>query len=301
MPLAFPGSAQDILDLEAAGTLPNGVGVTRNQADVPIVVRSSYGNTGREVISGLDVSLAGAWETDWADVGLKLHWLHRADYEAWHAGTRLPGHRPRNSAHGTLRAGRGDITASWSVHARSGYANSRGTGRFGSWIGHDLGVDVRNPFGLSGASLAAGVINVGNEGPSVDSANPQRRRHRPGQPQGAHILPDPEGGVLTVRRRAAYLSAAVTSLAFDQREKELCARNMTCTEPNGAPSSPIPESGESRSCLTATSSPPFGNVPPVPVAATRPSSTKRCVTTSRIASWRTRCAEWWREELRESG
>ena len=172
MPLAFPGSAQDILNLEAAGALPNGVGVTRNQADVPIVVRSSYGNTGREVISGLDVSLAGAWETDWADVGLKLHWLHRADYKAWHAGTRLPGHRPRNSAHGTLRAEWGDITASWSVHARSGYANSRGTGRFGSWIGHDVSVDVRNPFGLSGASLAAGVINVGNEGPSIDSANP---------------------------------------------------------------------------------------------------------------------------------
>ena len=171
MPLAFPGSAQAILDLEAAGALPDGVTVTRDREGNPIAVRSSYGNTGKEEISGFDVSLEGAWQTDRTDLGIELHWLHRADYKAWNAGARLPGHLPRNSAHGMVRAGWDDITANWSVHARSGYANARGSGRFGSWIGHDLSLDVRNPLGLSGASLTAGVMNVGNEEPSIDSSN----------------------------------------------------------------------------------------------------------------------------------
>ena len=172
IPLAYSGSAQNILDLEAAGALPEGVGSTRDSHGNPVSVRSSYGNTGREEISGLDVALNGAWQTGWADLGLELHWLHRADYQAWDAGAQLPGHLPRHSAHANFRAGRGELTANWSVHARSGYANARQTGRFGSWIGHDLALDVRKPFGLSGASLTAGVLNVGNAQPSVDSANP---------------------------------------------------------------------------------------------------------------------------------
>ncbi len=171
-PLAFSGSAQDILDLEAAGALPDGVAVARDGRGDPVAVRSSYGNTGREEVSGFDVALDGAWRTDRADLGLTLHWLRRADYEAWNAGARLPGHLPRDSVHATLRAGRGGVAANWSVNARSGYANARGTGRFGSWIGHDLALDVRDPLGLSGASLTAGVINLGDEGPSIDSANP---------------------------------------------------------------------------------------------------------------------------------
>ena len=171
-PQAFPGSAQDILDLEAAGALPAGVAVTRDGDGALNAVSSSYGNTGREEISGIDVSLEGAWRTGWADLELTLHWLHRADYKAWNAGARLPGHRPRNSAHGMLRAGWGDIAANWSVNARSGYANETGTGRFGSWIGHDLGLNVRNPLGFPGTSFTAGIVNIGNEAPSIDSANP---------------------------------------------------------------------------------------------------------------------------------
>ncbi len=171
MPLAT-GSAQAIMKLEAAGALPPGASVTRNRSGDPVAVGSTYGNTGKEEISGFDVSLEGAWPTDWADIELKLHWLRRTDYKAWNAGVRLPGHVPRDSAHALLRARWGDIAAHWSVHGRSGYANARETGRFGSWIGHDLVLDVRKPFGLTGARLTAGVINIGDEEPSVDSANP---------------------------------------------------------------------------------------------------------------------------------
>ena len=99
-PLAFAGSARTILALEAAGALPVGVTVIRDREGNLIGVRSSWGNTGKEAISGFDVAVEGAWPTGWADVGLELHWLHRTDYKAWDGGARLPGHLARNSVHG---------------------------------------------------------------------------------------------------------------------------------------------------------------------------------------------------------
>ena len=170
MPVANGASAQAIMNLDARDALPDGVSVTRDGDD--ILLRSSYDNIGREEIAGFDVTLEGAWETGWADLGLELHWLHRSDYKAWIAGAPQPGHLARDRLHGQLRAGRGNVTANWSVLARSGYSNIFGTGRYGSWIGHDLTVDIDAPAGLEGMRLTAGILNVTDEEPSTDSADP---------------------------------------------------------------------------------------------------------------------------------
>ena len=170
MPELFSTSAQRIMSLEALGALPDSVSVTRD-GDA-ITIRNSYENLGKEEISGVDLAFEAEWETDHADIDLVVNWLHRTDYKKWVAGVRQPGHVPRDGFHGSLRAGRNDFTVNWGVQARSGYMDAQETGRFRSWINHDLSFDWREPLGLSGAALVGGVLNVGDAGPSVNTENP---------------------------------------------------------------------------------------------------------------------------------
>ena len=50
-----------------------------------------------------------------------------------------------------------------------------GTGRFKAWFGHDLALRWRNAFGVSGTSLIAGILNLENRSPSINSDDPLDR------------------------------------------------------------------------------------------------------------------------------
>ena len=50
--------------------------------------------------------------------------------------------------------------------------NLWGSGQFSSWIGHDLTLDWRKPFGFENTRLTAGVYNVTDAKLSTNTTNP---------------------------------------------------------------------------------------------------------------------------------
>ena len=165
-------SPQSIMDLEAREGLPPGVAVTRTQEGKVERIDSPIVNSGETDASGVDVRARLDWDIAWADLVIDARWLRMSRQETRVAGELQPGDYPRDSVHGSLRASRGGLTASWSVHAVSGYWNARRTGRFDGWVGHDITVRWRDPFGLSGMDLTGGVLNIADRGPSIDFTDP---------------------------------------------------------------------------------------------------------------------------------
>ena len=87
-----------------------------------------------------------------------------------------PGDFPRNLVHATLSAGPGlqgsGWVADWNIRAVSEYSNYYGSGRFETWIGHDMGLDWRNAFGVEELTLRGGVFNLNDAGPPTDTSDP---------------------------------------------------------------------------------------------------------------------------------
>ena len=51
--------------------------------------------------------------------------------------------------------------------AVSGYSNALGTGRYKTWMGHNVTIQWRDALGVKGMDLASGILNIGNRGPSM--------------------------------------------------------------------------------------------------------------------------------------
>ena len=134
--------------------------------DSPIV------NSGETDASGVDVRARLDWDAPWADLVLDTRWLRTTQQETRVAGELQPGDYPRDRIHGSLRASRGRLTASWSTYSVLGYWNVRRTGRFDGWMGHDITVRWRDPFGLSRMDLTGGVLNIADRGPAIDPTDP---------------------------------------------------------------------------------------------------------------------------------
>ena len=165
-------SAQSIIDLEVEGALPPGVAVVRGADGLIERIENRIVNSGETDVSGVDVRARVGWDTAWADLVFDARWLRTTRYEDRVAGEVQPGDYPRDRVHGSLRASRGGITASWNVYAVSSFWNERRTGRFDGWVGHDITIHWREPFGQSGLDLAGGVLNVADRNPSFDPTNP---------------------------------------------------------------------------------------------------------------------------------
>lgn len=166
-------SAQKIVDLEAGGQLPAGADVIRQGGDGTIdTIVNPIVNTGEATVAGVDMQAGARWDAGWADFAADLNWLYITESESRIGGEVQPGDYARHRVHSSLRASRGGITANWSVHAVSGYNNVRETGRYDAWVGHDIALLWHDPLGLKGMTVAGGVLNVADRGPSVDSADP---------------------------------------------------------------------------------------------------------------------------------
>ena len=154
-------------------------------------------NSGEIDSSGFDVRASARWKTGEVDTGLDLRWLHLIESEARVDGVVQPGDFPRNRVHATLSAGpglrRGGWVVDWNIRAVSEFSNSDGSGRFRTWIGHDLGLNWRDAFSLTGIMLRGGVFNVTDEGPSIDTSNPGNTVARNDAVPGPHLLPVAQG------------------------------------------------------------------------------------------------------------
>ena len=167
-------SPQSVVDLDAQRRLPpSGAAVIRKEGSITRV-EASWANVGETDAAGINVHAHAGWETDWADLVFDARWLRVARYEQRVAGETQPADHPRDRVHASLRASRGDVTVNWSVRAVSGYRNEPGTGRYKAWTGHDITLRWRDVLGVSGLDLTAGVLNVGDRGPSIDPTNPEQ-------------------------------------------------------------------------------------------------------------------------------
>ena len=166
-------SPQTLVDLAAQGRpLPAGAAVIRQAGRIAKIVNPLV-NTADSIVAGIDLRADAGWKTGPFDTGIALRWLHMTESETRVGGSVLPGDFPRNRVEASLRAGRNGLTASWTVRAISGFANSDGSGRYAAWVGHDLLLHWRDAFGLKGFVLGGGVLNVADRGPSVDTADPE--------------------------------------------------------------------------------------------------------------------------------
>lgn len=184
-------SAQSAVDLEAEGRLPPGVNIERD-GDLITRIEGAWVNSGETDVAGVDLHAGADWETDWADMAFDTRWSRVTRHQRRVVGEVQPGDFPRNRVHASLRATRGSVTASWNVLAVSSYQNTRRTARYRPWMGHDVTLRWRDPFGLSGVALTGGILNLADRGPSLD-----------------HTAPGEEGAVETwdsVRGRTVFLS-----------------------------------------------------------------------------------------------
>lgn len=154
---------QHLINLEAAGKpLPPGSAVIREAGRIAWIINPwvNIADNEREAVD-LRANVgrrAGPFET-----GLSLRLFHvlKTDEPV-----------PLNRAEAVFNAGRGGVTASWVVRGVAGYDNKTGDGRYPSWVGHDLLLSWGDAFGVGGMTLRGGILNVGDRGVPVDSANP---------------------------------------------------------------------------------------------------------------------------------
>ncbi len=129
-----------------------------------ITIHDRYANIVDTEVSGANTRFGARAETGWGFVAMRGFWRYVAKSE--------PYELPRNAVRIVTSAGRGDLTAFWAFNYRDEIENRRGDGRFGSWTGHDLTLDWREPFGLEDTRLTSGVYNVTDAMLSTNTANP---------------------------------------------------------------------------------------------------------------------------------
>ncbi|MDE0047126.1 MAG: TonB-dependent receptor [bacterium] len=137
-----------------------------------ITIYDAFANVEETEISGIETRYGAAFPMDWGEIGMSGAWRHVISAERYIAGNKDRYAISRNMARGRFMARHGNLTGVWTVNYRAAFKNEQGTGTFGSWTGHDAVLDWKDPMGLQGARVAAGVFNLTNASLTVDTANP---------------------------------------------------------------------------------------------------------------------------------
>ncbi len=137
-----------------------------------ITIHDSFANIVETSISGVNTRFGARMETGWGFVAMRGFWRYVTSSEERIAGEKRAYPLPRNAVRIVTSAGRGALTAFWAVNYRGEIENRWDDGRFGSWTGHDLTLDWREPLGLEDTRLTAGVYNVTDAKLSTNTANP---------------------------------------------------------------------------------------------------------------------------------
>ncbi len=138
-----------------------------------ITIYDSYANIIDTRITGVTTRFGlGDFETRWGEVGMSGAWRHVIDAKRRIAGNEDRYTVSKNMARLRFQLRRGGLSTIWTTNYRAGFENRSGTGRFESWLGHDVVLDWKEPLGAKGLRAAVGVFNLTNAGLTVDTANP---------------------------------------------------------------------------------------------------------------------------------
>ena len=129
-----------------------------------ITIHDRFENIVNNEVSGLNTRFGTRVETDSGFVAMRGFWR----YVARSKGLTL---LPRNAVRIVTSVGRGNLTAFWALNYRD-EIESRNGGRFDSWVGHDLTLDWKEPWGYENMRVTAGVYNVTDAKLSTNTANP---------------------------------------------------------------------------------------------------------------------------------
>ena len=166
-------SPQYLVNQDVAGLdLPPGAEVIRDGTDRIDRIVSPLLNSGESESRGIAVQAGTSWDTRWAKMELDARMRRQSRSVSRVAGATQPGDFPRYRAHATLKASRNGVTASWNTHFVSGFRNAAGTGRWSSWVGHDLALHWQDAFDVDGFAVAGGILNVADNGPALNPASP---------------------------------------------------------------------------------------------------------------------------------
>lgn len=137
-----------------------------------ITIEDSYTNIIKTEVTGINTRFGARAETDWGFVAMRGFWRYVVESKSFIKGDkrRLP--LPRNAVRIVSSVGRGNLTGFWALNYRDEIDNLWGSGQFSSWIGHDLTLDWRKPFGFENTRLTAGVYNVTDAKLSTNTTNP---------------------------------------------------------------------------------------------------------------------------------
>ena len=137
-----------------------------------ITIYDSYSNIIETEITGINTRFGAHKETDWGFVAMRGFWRYVVNSKSVVKGDkrRLP--LPRNAVRIVSSVSRGNLTAYWGANYRDEIMNLWGQGQFSSWIGHDLTLDWKKPFGYENTRLTAGVYNVTDAKLSTNTTNP---------------------------------------------------------------------------------------------------------------------------------
>jgi len=175
----------EVNEAEAAGDLPAGVIVNRAPTvnGVPgaiINIVRPFINSSVLQTDGLDLNANYNFESGIGNWDLGLQWVRVLSYESQNtpnseleddvggSDAGLTGY-PENRINTNIRLNTGDFTFSLNSQFIDGFENPTEDGDYDDWLSHDITINWANAFNIDGLEFTAGVQNITEEEPSIDS------------------------------------------------------------------------------------------------------------------------------------
>ena len=169
-------STRTILQRFLTGSgLPEGVRVLNwGQPGVIPTVISPWVNVLSSTRSGIDMRVHTGWSSGSVDWSFDTRWMRITDSRSGDFGMLEEDDLvPRDRLYTTIRARRGNLTASWSANAVSRFRSGIYEDYYPSWTGHDVALSWQNAFGYDRLVVTGGVLNVTDSGPPILPSAPR--------------------------------------------------------------------------------------------------------------------------------
>ena len=169
-------TAQIVVQLEKDGKLPLGAEVKRRpganntKGQIEKITIPTL-NNGKSKVKGLDVRSSVKRDMNWGELDIGLNIFHTLSTNSSIGGIDTSTDFPKNRINLRLTGSRSNMSMTWNIGAISSYWNADRTGRYESWLGHDLIFNWREAFNVPNLAVRATVINVSDKGPIVNPAN----------------------------------------------------------------------------------------------------------------------------------